>query len=86
MGEVYDVETGASRGAITGHSKTITTVDYRPNSPFRIVTGSEDLGLAWFEGPPFKWVHGMQEHTRFVNCVRFSPDGKLPSQQLILKE
>jgi len=75
MGEVFDMETGSSRGVITGHSKAITSCDYRQNSPFRIVTGSEDLSLNWFEGPPFKWVHGMHDHTRFVNCVRFSPDG-----------
>jgi WD40 repeat protein len=75
MGEVFDMESGSSRGIITGHSKAITTVDYRQQSPYRIITGSEDLTLNWFEGPPFKWVHGMNDHNRFVNCTRFSPDG-----------
>lgn len=76
-GEVFDMETGSSRGIITGHSKAINSVDYRPKSPFRVITGGEDLTLNWFEGPPFKWHHGMHEHQRFVNCVRFSPNGDL---------
>ena len=29
----------------------------------------------FFEGPPFKFKHSIKEHQRFVNCVRFSPDG-----------
>jgi len=77
MGDVFDVESGASRGGITGHSKTITTCDYRPTKPLFIATGSEDFGVAWHEGPPFKYVSLHSEHTNFVNCVRFSPDGRL---------
>jgi WD40 repeat protein len=77
FGEVFDMETGSSRGIITGHSKAVNSVDYRPKSPFRVITGGEDLALNWFEGPPFKWHHGMHEHQRFVNCVRFSPNGDL---------
>lgn len=77
MGDVFDVETGAARGTITGHSKNITSCDYRPVKPFRIVSGSEDFGVAWHEGPPFKYVSGATDHTNFVNCVRYSPDGRL---------
>ena len=28
-----------------------------------------------YEGPPFKYKKTFEDHTRFVNCVRFSPDG-----------
>lgn len=28
-----------------------------------------------FEGPPFKFNKAFKEHTRFLSCVRFSPDG-----------
>ncbi len=31
--------------------------------------------MNWFEGPPFKFKSSLREHTKFVNCVRFSPDG-----------
>jgi len=78
MGVVFMADGGASAGAITGHAKTITSCDFRPKKPYRIVTTSEDLGINWFEGPPFKWAHGISgEHSRFPNQVRFNPQGDL---------
>jgi len=70
---IYD--SGASVGEITGHSKPIISCDFKPSRPFRVVTGSEDLQANWFEGPPFKFVKAFKDHQRFINCVRFSPDG-----------
>jgi len=31
----------------------------------------------YYEGPPFKFKQSSKDHTRFINCVRFSPDGNL---------
>jgi len=39
--------------------------------------GSEDNTVAVFEGPPFKFKMTKQDHSRFVQAVRYSPDGKL---------
>jgi len=77
MADVFDAETGSGRGTIAGHSKTITTCDYRPTKPFRVVTGGEDFAVSWHEGPPFKWTATASDHGNFVNCVRYSPDGSL---------
>merc|ERR1712054_370645 len=71
------MDSGASVGEITGHSKTITTVDFKQTRPFRVVTGSDDLQINWFEGPPFKYKFHHKHHERFVNCVRFAPNGEL---------
>ncbi|KAH9391462.1 WD repeat-containing protein 1 [Tyrophagus putrescentiae] len=68
FGHVIMMETGTSVGEIAGHSKTINSVDFRPCRPFRIVTGSEDNFVQLYEGPPFN---------RFVQSVRYSPDGAL---------
>lgn len=68
-------ETGTSVGEISGQSKPINSCDFRPSRPFRIVTGSEDNTIAIFEGPPFKFKMTKQEHTRFVQAVRYSPSG-----------
>jgi len=75
FGAVILWDTGSSVGEITGHTKAITSVDFKQTRPYRVATGSEDFQVNWFEGPPFKFHHAMKEHTRFVNCVRFSPDG-----------
>lgn len=68
-------DTGASVGEITGHAKAIQSADFKQTRPYRVATGSEDFQVNWFEGPPFKFKKAYKEHTRFVNCVRFSPDG-----------
>ncbi|CAB3233151.1 unnamed protein product [Arctia plantaginis] len=77
FGHVFMSETGTSVGDISGQSKPINSVDFRPTRPFRIVTASEDNTLAVFEGPPFKFKCTKQEHTRFAQAVRYSPDGSL---------
>lgn len=68
-------DSGASVGEITGHSKPIISADFKPTRPFRVVTGSEDFQANWFEGPPFKFIKAFKEHNRFINSVRFAPDG-----------
>ncbi|KPJ17975.1 Actin-interacting protein 1 [Papilio machaon] len=77
FGHVFMAETGTSVGEISGQSKPINSVDFRPSRPFRIVTASEDNTIAVFEGPPFKFKCTKQEHTRFAQAVRYSPDGGL---------
>lgn len=76
FGHVFMTETGTSVGEISGQSKPINSVDFRPSRPFRIICGSEDNTIAIFEGPPFKFKKTKQEHSRFVQAVRYSPDGK----------
>jgi WD40 repeat protein len=76
-GAAFFADSGASVGEITGHIKAITTCDMKQTRPYRVATGGEDFANSWFEGPPFKWKKSMKEHTRFVNCVRFTPDGNL---------
>jgi len=69
-------DSGASVGEITGHSKAIASADFKATRPFRVITGAEDFQANWFEGPPFKFKSAFKEHTRFLTCVRFSPNGE----------
>eukprot|EP01155_Anaeramoeba_flamelloides_P000774 Anaeramoba_flamelloidesa1053595_706.p1 GENE.a1053595_706~~a1053595_706.p1 ORF type:complete len:617 (+),score=98.11 a1053595_706:34-1851(+) len=69
-------DTGATVGTIAGHSKPITSVSFKPNRPFKLVTSSEDQQCNFYKGPPFKFTHSLREHEKFINCTRFSPDGK----------
>ncbi|XKL59558.1 hypothetical protein PGB90_000574 [Kerria lacca] len=75
FGHVFMSETGTSVGEISGQSKPINTCDFRPTRPFKIITGSEDNTIAVFEGPPFKFKMTKQEHSRFVQAVKYSPNG-----------
>lgn len=76
-GHAFFWDSGASVGEIAGHSKPINSVSCKPTRPYRVVTGSEDFVVNWYEGPPFKYKGAKKDHTRFVNCVRFSPNGNL---------
>jgi len=76
FGSVFLFDSGSSVGEISGHSKAITTCDMKQTRPYRVATGAEDYAVAWLEGPPFKFKQGFKEHTSFVNCVRFSPNGE----------
>lgn len=76
FGAVVGWDTGASVGEISGHSKTVNTVDMKQSRPYRLVTGSEDLAVNFFEGPPFKFKRAFKEHQRFVNAVRYAPNGE----------
>lgn len=73
---VFMADTGTSVGEINGHSKTINSADFKPTRPFRIITGSEDNFVGIYEGPPFKFKHQLEDHNRFVQAVRFSPNGE----------
>ncbi|KAG9508404.1 Actin-interacting protein 1, partial [Fragariocoptes setiger] len=76
FGHVFAMDTGTSIGEIAGHSKTINSCDFKPSRPFKIITGSEDTTVGIYEGPPFKFKSQLQDHNRFVQAVRFSPDGE----------
>lgn len=55
----------------------LVTCDFRQSRPFKLVTGGEDFLVNFYAGPPFKFTLSIKKHTRFVNCVRFSPDGSV---------
>lgn len=75
FGHVFAMDTGTSIGEIAGHSKIINSCDFKPSRPFKIITGSEDNFVGIYEGPPFKFKAQIQDHSRFVQAVRFSPSG-----------
>jgi len=75
LAKVFQWDTGNNIGTVAGHSKSILSCDFKPTNPLRIVTASEDLGVHYYVGAPFKFQSKFSQHTRFPNCVRFSPDG-----------
>ena len=63
FGHVFLWDSGSSVGEISGHSKLVNAIDYRPTRPFRVVTAGEDKQVGWYEGPPFKLKTMIQVHT-----------------------
>uniref|UniRef100_A0A3Q3B7L4 WD repeat domain 1 n=1 Tax=Kryptolebias marmoratus TaxID=37003 RepID=A0A3Q3B7L4_KRYMA len=75
FGSVFLWDSGSSVGELSGHSKLINSVDIRQKRPYRLALASDDASASFFEGPPFKFKFTLGDHSQFVNCVRFSPDG-----------
>lgn len=74
---VFQMDTGASvKGDLCGHAKSINSVSWKPSRPFRIATGSEDNKSAFYEGPPFVFKCSKTDHTKYVQSVRYSPNGE----------
>ncbi|CAI0547803.1 unnamed protein product [Linum tenue] len=68
-------DSGSTVGEFDGHSKRVLSCAFKPTRPFRIVSCGEDFVVNFYEGPPFKFMLSHRQHSNFVNCVRFSPDG-----------
>ncbi|KAG1465568.1 hypothetical protein G6F46_001648 [Rhizopus delemar] len=75
FGHAFSFDSLSSVGEITGHSKVINSVSIRQQRPFRAVTASDDMTINFFHGVPFKYAKTIQDHTRFINTVQFSPNG-----------
>ncbi|KAL8478674.1 hypothetical protein ACS0TY_030524 [Phlomoides rotata] len=70
-------DSGSNVGEFDGHSRRVLSCAFKPTRPFRIVTCGEDFLINFYEGPPFKFKQSLRDHSNFVNCVRFSPDGNV---------
>ncbi|KAF9586118.1 hypothetical protein BGW38_009478 [Lunasporangiospora selenospora] len=73
----FFADSGSSCGEIIGHSKVVNTVAIRQSRPFRAVTGGDDSSIVFSNGVPFVFNKLIQEHSRFVQEVKFSPSGDL---------
>ncbi|KAL0479996.1 actin interacting protein with WD40 repeats [Acrasis kona] len=77
FGYAFAYDTGSSVGEISGHSKQLLTCGLKTDKPFRLATGGEDTQVNFFAGPgfgAFKFQHSVKDHTKFINCIRYSPD------------
>eukprot|EP00339_Tiarina_fusa_P021783 CAMPEP_0117005694 /NCGR_PEP_ID=MMETSP0472-20121206/6208_1 /TAXON_ID=693140 ORGANISM="Tiarina fusus, Strain LIS" /NCGR_SAMPLE_ID=MMETSP0472 /ASSEMBLY_ACC=CAM_ASM_000603 /LENGTH=667 /DNA_ID=CAMNT_0004706987 /DNA_START=91 /DNA_END=2094 /DNA_ORIENTATION=+ len=78
-------DTGVTQGNLYQHMKGKScAVAFKPNRPFRVVTGGrEDGKLHFHKGPPFVKlpVDGDKPcetaHSKSINCVRYTSNGEL---------
>ncbi|TPX34145.1 hypothetical protein SmJEL517_g03113 [Synchytrium microbalum] len=76
FGHAFAFDTASSVGEISGHSKAINSVSIRQDRPMKAVTASDDLTVNFYNGVPYKFGKSITDHTRFVQAVRFSPNGE----------
>ncbi|KAG7804405.1 hypothetical protein KL944_000151 [Ogataea haglerorum] len=75
-GHCFTADSGNTVGEISGHSAPINAVSIRPCRPYRAVTVSDDTGMVFLQGPPFKFAQSVRgHHSNFVRDVKFSKDG-----------
>ena len=66
-------DSGNQLGDASGPTKRVLSCAFRLSRPFRVVTASEDFGVAHFKGPPLKFDKTPHRHQNYVNCVRTTP-------------
>ncbi len=75
-GHCFTYDSGNTVGEISGHTSQVNAVAIRPCRPYRAATVSDDAGLVFYQGPPFKFAQSVRgKHTNFVRDVKFSPSG-----------
>lgn len=77
---VFKVPSGGNGGLCQGHTKRAVTCDISSAKPGAVATGSEDMSVGLYKGPPVREIDSptfLRHHTGFVNHLRFSPDGSL---------
>merc|ERR1719229_100952 len=74
-GKVFPWNTNNKLGELGGARKGFLCCDFKPNRPFRVITGSEDFGVYYYKGPPFKFEASCKDHGNYVNGIAFTPDG-----------
>lgn len=78
-------DTGVTQGNLYQHLKGKScAIAFKPNRPFRVVTGGrEDGKLHFHKGPPFQKMPVENDapcetaHSKGVNCVRYTSNGEL---------
>jgi len=74
-GKVFPWNTNNKLGELGGAQKGFLCCAFKPSRPFRVVTGSEDFGVYYYKGPPFKFESAYKNHKNYVNAVAFTPSG-----------
>jgi WD40 repeat protein len=74
-GKVFPWNSGGKLGEITGATAALLSCAFKPSRPYRVVASSEDFGVYFYKGPPFKYETHDKTHKNYVNSVRFAPSG-----------
>ena len=72
--KVISIDMGTT-GDIGTVSATLNSCSFRPERPYKLVMGGDELELKCYEGPPYNFVKSDKSHSGFINHIRYSPKG-----------
>lgn len=74
-GRVILYETGTNAGELTSIIGPLNTCSFRPERPFKLVLGGDEMTLKFYDGPPYSFKQSDRSHKGFINQVKYSPKG-----------
>lgn len=75
FGRVILVDTGTNAGELNAVAGTLNSCSFRPERPYKLALGGDELTLKFYEGPPYSFLKSDKPHTGFINQLKFSPKG-----------
>jgi len=73
--KIWNLNTGAETGCLTGHEDLVSSVAFSPDGR-RVLSGSFDGTMRLWDVANTQEIRRFQRHTGWVTCVAFCPDGR----------
>ena len=73
---MISADTGTDAGNISAVMASLNSVSFRPERPFKLVTGGDEHSIKVFDGPPYKFSRSNNSHTNFINQIKYNKEGK----------
>jgi hypothetical protein len=73
--KIWNLNTGAEAGCLTGHTDLVASVAFSPDGR-RVLSGSFDGTMRLWDVARKEEIRRFEGHTGWVTCVAFCPDGR----------
>jgi WD40 repeat protein len=74
---LWNINTGAEIGILTGHQKSVETIAFHPHQSGRLFSGDRSGQIKLWQVDPAEELISIDSQQDKVNCLAISPDGKL---------
>lgn len=77
FGRVASLETGVDTGSLTCICASLNSCSFRPERPYKLAVGGDELTVKFFEGPPYAFNKSNKAHLGYINQLKYSPKGTM---------
>jgi WD domain, G-beta repeat/Anaphase-promoting complex subunit 4 WD40 domain len=74
---LWNIESGASIGILTGHQKSVETIAFHPHQSGLLFSGDRSGQIKLWQIDPAEELVSIDSQQGKINCLAISPDGKL---------